>query len=82
MKPILDDEGQPVKPPPLSSWIHTYGYDDDPDYKLKRNRRFVQSSFNRLLKKKMFRIFSDKFGVLLIDKYPTDLSDVEKQCNA
>jgi hypothetical protein len=78
--PKLDDDGEPIKPPPVKSWIHTYGYDEDPDYRLKRNRRFVQNSFQRLLKRKMFRVLSNRFGVLLVDKYPTDVSDAEKEC--
>ena len=74
----LDEDGDPIPPPPISSWIHTYGYDEDPDYRLKRNRRLVQNTFNRLLKKKYFRLTALRFGAVYVDQYPTVLSQEER----
>ena len=76
--PELDEDGDPIPPPPFHLWVKTYGYDIDDDYRLKRNRRMVEKSFKRLLTKKYSRIRSLKFGPVFVDKFPTEVSAVEK----
>ena len=52
-------------------------YDEDPEYRLKRNRRLIRNAFFRVCKTKYMRIVTEKFGPVFVDVYPTERSNEE-----
>ena len=76
--PKFDEDGDIINEAPVKEWIDTYGYDEDPEYRLRRNRRLVQNAFFRACKTKYCRLLSHRFGHLFVEKYPTELSEEEK----
>ena len=75
--PERDEDGDIIAPPPISEWIHTYGYDEDPEYRLKRNRRLIRNAFFRVCKTRYMRIITEKYGPVFVDLYPTERSNEE-----
>jgi DNA-directed RNA polymerase subunit RPC12/RpoP len=65
-------------PPPVSSWIETYGV--DPDYYLRRNRRITMRLFQAMLSIKYTRLLTNKYGIVFVHHYPPVLS-MEEELN-
>lgn len=61
-------------PPPISSWLATYGV--DPEYRLKRNRRITERLFQRILRTKFVRM-KTKLGLVYVESYPPKKSEEE-----
>lgn len=65
-------------PPPVSSWINTYGV--DPEYFLRRNRRITMRIFQAMLKVKYTRLLTLKYGTVFVNNYPPVLT-MEEEMN-